>query len=62
MENTFRDGAIKTTSSDVNKSMPPVSRFGCGDQAKKKQNVIEKFKTFLKSTLGLVLPIFLNCV
>lgn len=28
MENAFRDGAIKATGTDIDKLMPPVSRFG----------------------------------
>ena len=41
MENAFRDGEIKTTGTDIDKLMPPVSRFGGGNRAKKKQGVIE---------------------
>ena len=53
MENAFRDGAIKTTGTDIDKLMPPVSRFGGGNRAKKKQNVIDKFKTFFEKYFGL---------
>lgn len=53
MENAFRDGAIKTTGTDIDKLMPPVSRFGGGNRAKKKQGVIEKFKTFFEKYFGL---------
>ena len=53
MENSFRDGAIKTTGTDIDKLMPPVSRFGGGNRAKKKQGVIEKFKTFFEKYFGL---------
>jgi len=53
MENAFRDGAIKTTGTDIDKLMPPVSRFGGGNRAKKKQGVVEKFKVFFEKYFGL---------
>ena len=37
VSNAFRDGAIKTTGTEIDKLMPPVSRFGGGGRAKKKQ-------------------------
>lgn len=40
LENAFRDGEIKTAGTDIDKIMPPVSRFGGGGRAKKKQTVI----------------------
>ena len=46
IENAFRDGEIKTAGTDIDKIMPPISRFGGGGRAKKKQRVIEKLKTF----------------
>ena len=33
--------------------MPPVSRFGGGGRAKKKQGVIEKLKVFFEKYFGL---------
>ena len=33
--------------------MPPVSRFGGGARATKKQNVIDKFKVFFEKYYGL---------
>ncbi len=51
--NAFRDGVLKTTGTDVDRILPPVSRFGGGgSRDKKKQTVIEKLKSFLKNTLG----------
>ena len=44
LENAFRDGAVKTTGTDIDKLMPPVSRFGGGNRANKKQGIIEKIK------------------
>ncbi len=53
LENAFRDGEIKTTGTDIDKLMPPVSRFGGGKRAEKKQTVIEKLKTFFEKFFGI---------
>ena len=53
LENAFRDGEIKTTGTDIDKLMPPVSRFGGGGaRAKKKQTVIDKLKGFFERFFG----------
>jgi len=44
LENAFHDGEIKTAGTDIDKLMPPVSRFGGGKRAEKKQGVISKLK------------------
>lgn len=44
---------MKTTGTEIDKLMPPVSRFGCGNRAQKKQSVIEKLKTFFEKYYGL---------
>ena len=54
LENAFRDGEIKTSGTDIDKLMPPVSRFGGGGaRAKKKQGVIEKLKAFFERYFGI---------
>ncbi|MDK2943283.1 MAG: type restriction enzyme subunit [Acetobacterium sp.] len=53
LENAFRDGEIKTTGTDIDKLMPPVSRFGGGSRAKKKQGLIDKLKTFFDKYFGI---------
>lgn len=54
LENAFRDGEIKTTGTDIDKLMPPVSRFGGGGaRAKKKQGVIDKLKGFFERFFGI---------
>ena len=53
MENAFRDGEIKTSGTDIDKLMPPISRFGGGGRAKKKQGVIDKLKVFFENYFGL---------
>ena len=52
MENAFRDGEIKTAGTDIDKLMPPISRFG-GGRAKKKQGVIDRLKTFFEKYFGI---------
>lgn len=54
VKNAFRDGVLKTTGTDIDRLMPPVSRFGGGSRDKKKQTVIEKLKAFFEKYFGLV--------
>ena len=54
IENACRDGEIKTTGTDINKLMPPVSRFGGGNRTAKKQGIIEKLQTFFEKYFGIV--------
>lgn len=55
MENAFRDGVLKTTGTDLDKILPPVSRFsGGGSRDKKKQTVINKLRSFFEKYFGLV--------
>ncbi len=54
VENAFRDGEIKTIGTDIDKIMPPVSRFGGGgNRDKKKQTIIDKLKGFFEKYFGL---------
>lgn len=50
--NAFHDGLLKTTVSDIDKILPPVSRFGGGNRTEKKQNVIEKLLAFFEKFFG----------
>jgi len=50
---SLRDGAMKTTGTDIDKILPPVSRFGVGNRSAKKQGVIEKLTAFFEKYLGL---------
>ncbi|MDR1538134.1 MAG: type I restriction endonuclease subunit R [Clostridiales bacterium] len=54
IDSAFRDGALKTTGTDIDKILPPVSRFGGGNRAEKKQSIIEKLLKFFEKYLGLV--------
>ena len=53
LEDSFRNGEVKTTGTDIDKLMPPVSRFGSGDRAKKKQTIIDKLKAFFERFFGI---------
>ena len=52
LENSFREGEIKTVGTDIDKIMPAMSRFGGGNRAVKKQTVIEKLKIFFEKYFG----------
>ena len=54
LDNFFRDGTLKTTGTDIDKLMPPVSRFGGGGgkRAAKKQGIIAKLASFFEKYLG----------
>ena len=49
----FRDGAVKTTGTDIDKLLPPMSRFGSGNRAEKKQGVIAKLLGFFERFFGI---------
>ncbi|MDD3926215.1 MAG: type I restriction endonuclease subunit R, partial [bacterium] len=51
---SFRDGAIKITGTDIDRILPPVSRFAGSGRAAKKENVIDKLAAFFEKYLGLV--------
>ena len=54
IDNSFRDGQVRTTGTDIDKILPPMSRFGGGgDRQEKKKTVIEKLQTFFERYFGL---------
>ena len=53
MEDCFRNGEVKTTGTDIDKLMPPVSRFGGGNRAAKKKGIIDKIKSFFERFFGI---------
>ena len=53
LENAFKDGEVKTTGTDIDKLMPAVSRFGNSNRTEKKQNIIQKLKTFFEKYFGI---------
>lgn len=54
IDNSLRDGILKTTGTDIDKILPPASRFGGGNRQQKKQSVIEKLMKFFEKFMGLV--------
>ena len=52
VDNSFRDGTLKTTGTDFDKIMPAISRFGGGNRAQKKQNVVERLSKFFEKYFG----------
>ena len=53
LDNSFRDGEVKTTGTDIEKILPPMRRFGGGNRAKKKQTIIDKIKKFFEKYFGI---------
>ena len=52
MDNAIADGEMRTTGTDIDKLMPPISRFGNTNREKKKQTIIEKLKAFFERFFG----------
>ncbi len=53
IEASFRDGSVKTSGTAIDKLLPPMSRFGGGNRAEKKQGVIDKLKIFFERFFGI---------
>jgi len=53
IENAFRDGEIKTTGTDIDKLLPPVSRFGGGNRAEMKKGVIDRLMAYFERFYGM---------
>ncbi|MBD5536252.1 MAG: type I restriction endonuclease subunit R [Lachnospiraceae bacterium] len=54
MDNSFRDGMLKTTGTDIDAIMPAVSRFGGGNRAEKKKRVIDRLMAYYEKYVELV--------
>lgn len=52
IDNSLRDGTLKTTGTDFDKILPPVSRFGGGNRVEKKRNVNVQLSKFFEKYLG----------
>lgn len=52
LDNAFREGEVKIVGTDIDKIMPPVSRFGGGNRDEKKENIIRKIKIFFEKYFG----------
>ena len=53
IDNSFRDGQVRTTGTDIDKILPPMSRFGGGNRQEKKKAAIEKLQGFFERYFGL---------
>jgi type I restriction enzyme R subunit len=53
LDNAFRDGEIKTIGTDIDKLLPPVSRFGSGNRANKKKIVVDRLKAYFEKFYGI---------
>ncbi len=53
IESSFKEGQVRTTGTDIDKILPPMSRFGGVDRQEKKKTVIEKIQVFFERYFGL---------
>ena len=52
VENSFRDGELRTTGTDIDKILPAVSRFSGGNRSEVKKNVIARLQLFFEKYFG----------
>lgn len=52
IKHAFRDGAIKTTGTDIDAILPPVRRFGDGNRQERKQRIIAELLKFFEKYFG----------
>ena len=52
IDHSFRDGELKTSGMEFDRIMPPVSRFGGGNRAAKKQGIITRIMRFFEKYTG----------
>ena len=53
IDNSFRDGQVKTTGTDIEKILPPMRRFGGSNRTERKKSIIEKIKKFFEKYFGI---------
>lgn len=53
IDNSFRNGEVKLTGTDIERILPPVRRFGGGNKTEKKETVINKVLKFFEMYVGL---------
>ena len=53
IEYAFRDGALKTTGTDVDQIMPAMSMFGGNNREEKKKSIIKKLQSFFERFFGI---------
>ena len=54
LDNSFRDGEVKTTGTNIEKILPPMRRFGGDNKTKRKQTIIEKISKFFEKYFGIL--------
>lgn len=54
IDNSLRDGELKTIGTNIDGILPPMSRFGGNNREVKKQTVIDKLKVFFEKYCGLI--------
>ena len=56
VENAFRDGTLRTTGTDIDRILPPVSRFGGGkaggNRSEVKKTVVDRLRDFFEKYFG----------
>ena len=53
IDESFKNGYVKTTGTDIAKILPPTGRFGGGNRDAKKQTVIQKILSFFERFFGI---------
>lgn len=53
IDDSFRNGQVKTIGTDIEKILPPMRRFGGGNRGEKKQIIIKKVKKFFEKYNGI---------
>lgn len=53
VSNSFRDGTMKTTGTDIDVILPPVSRFGGGNRDEKKNRTIDRLRAYFEMYLDI---------
>lgn len=53
MDNSFREGQVKTTGTDIEKILPPMRRFGGGNKKERKETIIGKIVKFFDKYFGI---------
>lgn len=50
---SFKTGNMKTSGTDIDILMPPMSRFGSGNRAEKKKNLVDRLLTYFERFFGI---------
>lgn len=53
IDNSFRNGQVKTTGTDIEKILPPMRRFGGENRNERKQTIIGKILKFFEKYFGI---------